>query len=392
MPETDSMRLGRGDSRALGVVAVGIGFPSEFVDREPSGTDSPAVADAIAWLRDSRPQAQNHWPALALALVAQIELLAELEGVGVFPDIFASNPPETAAREGGRAVNTLNFTTLQEPGSVKLRPIYNRTLDVIRHTMLREHPSNAPHATQSWPDYRPLISKLGAMLPSERRSFAEQVWQIGVLDQPAREIASVTSRTVRPFERVLREMPTSVENIRGGAILQALAYGYLRADSPNLILESYNVNTGSSRAGMLGDVSGFRGGEPELAAEVKDMHLTVENILHQLGDFFEDIQRAPNVTAVVICRDITDEARGIAEAYFDEVSESSNSGREASAPGVTILSLSDLVRRVVVWDVPKQEEALRGVEYYLARIQKSASAVAYVRNWIAALGAEAASG
>ncbi|MEN0022221.1 MAG: hypothetical protein AAGC61_02990 [Microbacterium sp.] len=360
-----------------------MGFSEEFVDRTPSQDQGQLLNDALTWLTEARPSAQNYWPALALSLVAQIDSLATSEGVDHFDDVFESNPPEGTSSSARRPVYTLNFTGNRSPGtSIKLRPLYNDVLHVIQHVMLRSHPSNPGHATQSWPAYRPLIKLIGQMSPGDRRAFAERVWDIGVLAAPEREISTVTERATRPFELVLREMPTSVPRVRGGAILQGIAYGYLRADSPNLILESHNVNTGSSRAGMLGDVDGFRGNEPELAAEVKDIHLTPANVFQQLRDFFEDIENASNVTAIVFCRDITDEARRMISEYFQENTDADGERITEARPGVTVLDVRELVRRVSVWDVPKQQEALRGVEYYLGRIQKDDRAVAFLRDWL----------
>ena len=351
----------RGGRAPLTDVADELGFPATFAAR--SVTKTPAVESALTWLIEQRPRSQNSWPALLLALIAQVEELLALEGKASDADVFTSYPPEESV-DGGRVVNTLNFTR-SAGESVRLRAYYNRALSVIRNRMLRQHPSNPGHATQSWRGYRTLIATIGALSPEERRAVAEGVWKVGVLDMPERQIATVKERAVRPFEHVVGHMPTQVAGIRGGALLQGLAFGYLRADSPNLILESHSVNTGSSRAGMLGDVDGFRGQEPELAAEVKDVDLTVDNTENLISDFFEDIVDAPNATAVVVCRSITDVARTLIESR-----------------GVTVLSRMDLVRIVGVWDMPKQQEALRGVEYYLGRIQKSDAAVAYLRSWL----------
>lgn len=319
---------------------------------------------AVLWLQDRRPRNQNHWPALVLALIAQAEKLLDEVGKNMLCDVFSEYPPEENFSDG-RTVNTLNFTREGGP-SVKLRPLYNKALGVIRNKMLRNHPSNAPHATQSWRAYRDLITLLYQMNPGQRRSFASYVWSEGVLPLPQIAMAEVRDRVVRPFEYVLNNMPTSVPRlVRGGALLQALAYGYLLADSPNLILESHNVNTGSSAAAMLGDVDGFRGSEPELAAEVKDLDLNESNVDVQLNDFLEDIAEAPNATAVVICRSISDTAR-----------------EQIEARNVTVLTVKDLARTVAVWDLPKQQDALRGVDYFLGRIQKSTPAVGYFRNWL----------
>lgn len=44
----------------------------------------------------------------------------------------------------------------------------------------------------------------------------------------------------------------------------------------------------------------------------------------------------------------------------------------------------DLSIRSATWDIPNQEEALRGLEYYLARIQRSTSLVRHVHTFLAA--------
>lgn len=357
----------RGGKQPLDTFVTDLCLPSGFALRswEPDSTSDSADEglSAIEWLKVHRPRKQNFWPALVLALVAQAEELLAAEKVDSLADVFASNPEDKSTP--GNPVNTLNFTRSDGAATVKLRPIYNKVVSVIRYTMLREHPEAPGHATQSWPAYRDFIRMVYAMSPGERSLLAVWVWECVVIPLPEMRIAQVRDRVVRPFEKVLRDMPTSVPRVRGGAILQGLTYGYLRADSPNLILESHKVNTGSSRAGMLGDVDGFRGSEPELAAEVKDLALDIASVEDQLGGFLEDIAAAPNATAVVVCRSITDDARELVEKR-----------------NVTVLTIEELSRTVSVWDLPKQQEALRGVDYYLGRIQKDSRAVEFVRNWL----------
>ncbi len=314
------------------------------------------------------PPRQNYWPALILALVAQAEALLEAEGKESLPDVFSSNPPEKSS--GERVVNTLNFTRPSGGDPIRLRTLYNAALHVIRYHMLREHPSNAAHATQSWRDYRDLIVLIYSMTPAERKAFAEFVWRKGVLDRDELVMARKREREVRPFESVLRNMPTTgIKGLPGGAMLQGITYGYFRADSPNLILETHSVNTGSSRAGRLGDVDGYRGGEIELAAEVKDMEIDVGSIV---ADFIEDIALAPNATAVVVCQRITEAARA-----------------EVEARNITVLTMPDMTRTVSVWDLPKQQEGLRGIDYYLGRIQRSNLGQKFFRDWLHKHGLDA---
>lgn len=92
----------------------------------------------------------------------------------------------------------------------------------------------------------------------------------------------------------------------------------------------------------------------ELAVEVKDHSIDAQSVESVLGDFLEDLVIAPNATAVVVASHVTNEAR--------ERLEESN---------VIALSRADLRERVITWDLPKQQEALRGAAYYLSRIQKS---------------------
>lgn len=356
----------RGGLQPLGNFTTGLRLPDGF-DKRPDATGSANVQAAIAWMAEKRPPKQNHWPALVLALIAQSEALLQAEHLDNLTDVFAAHPVEVSS--DGRVVNTLNFTRAGEQ-SIQLRPIYNAVLSVIRNDMLRQHPKNEAHATQSWPAYRELATRISAMTPSERKTFAEHIWQTGVLESEELVIATKRDRVVRPFEFVLIHMPTTgINRLPGGAMLQGITYGYFRADSPNLILETHSVNTGSSRAGKLGDVDGYRGGEVELAAEVKDLDITD---VKAVADFIEDIADAPNATAVVVCQSITDEARA-----------------EIESRNITVLTVDGLTKTVSVWDLPKQQEGLRGVDYYLGRIQRSAAGQRFFRDWLHEHGLDA---
>lgn len=352
----------RGGNQALNTFVTELGFDREFETRVPQSGET--LSEAIDWITNSRPKRQNYWPALSLAFISQAEKLLATESRVSVDFVFKEFEIETST--AANTVNTLNFIVGQgEP--IRLRNLYNAAAKVVKDQMLRDHPGAAPHATQSWQAYRPYISLIYRMTPGERRALANHIWTQAILPLPEHEVARVRDRVVRPFEHVLANMPTAQPRVRGGALLQALAFGYLHADSPNLILESHSVNTGSSRVKMLGDVDGFRGAEPELAAEVKDLALDEHNAESSLGDFLEDIATAPNATAVVVCRTITDEGRVLIEKR-----------------NVTVLTVAELIRTVGVWDLPKQQEALRGVDYYLGRIQKSQAALEFFRGWLIA--------
>ncbi|MGH9124702.1 MAG: hypothetical protein ACRDZ8_08240, partial [Acidimicrobiales bacterium] len=248
-----------------------LGLPESFFDR--TGHIGPTYEAALAWLTNERPRRQNHWPALTLALVAQAEEGLSKLGHQALADIFTEVPIEEND-PSGQPVNTLNFVLDSAAGGefARLRGKYNLALSLILTRMRRNgHPSNPGHATQSWPAYRHLIELIWFMSPYERRALVEWVWQNGVLPLDETQIVAAVDRPIRPFEQVLADMPTASN--RPGSVWQGLSFGYLRADSPNLQLESSRAQTGSRRSGLLGDVDGFVGDRVALAAECKDMVL-----------------------------------------------------------------------------------------------------------------------
>lgn len=346
-------QAGRGGNQPIAVFATQLGLPDGFPERTGGDAD-PNLQNAIEWMKNLRPARQNFWPALVLAIIVQAEQALALAGMESNEDPFASFPIETHSTNG-RVVNTLNFQVNGK--KVPLRPAYNKATQVIRVDMRRDHPSAPAHATQAWPDYRDLIVSVYAMSPAARTKFAEYTWKTGVLTAPERLWAAQAQRVVRPFEKVLADFDTK-NATPGGALFQGLVFGYFRADSPNLTLESHQVNTSSSRVDMPGDVAGFRGGEVELAVEVKDYGITGATVENVLVDFLEDLVDTPNTTAVVVADSVDQDARIRLEKS-----------------NIIALSRSDLRDRVSTWDLPKQQEALRGALYYLSRIQKKTALV-----------------
>ena len=355
----------RGGNQPLSAFLSALALPGDFTERH-GGDEDVELRDALDWIRHRRPVKQNHWPALTLAFVAQAEEVLAGAGCTRTNDVFADFELETG--NSNKPVNTMNI--IVGGSSHTLRPKYNRALDVIRVEMRRDHPSNAAHATQSWRAYEDLVRMIYRMSPAGRLRFAEFVWQTGVLEAAERRFATQAERIVRPFELVLQEFQTQGAK-PGGALFQGLVYGYFRADSPNLTLESHSVNTGSGRADLIGDVAGFRGNEVELTVEVKDYAITAKNVDSVLTDFLEDLVNAPNATAVVAAAEVQDGAR-----------------EQLAQVNVIALSREDLRQRVVTWDLPKQQEAIRGALYYLARIQKKTKLVDRLAGFLIERGIE----
>ena len=338
-------------------------LPPGFFDRVSN--EGPGYVEAIQWLTEDRPKRQNHWPALTLALISQAEAgLSLLPGrPDALDDVFSHSGIAVEQTVAGRVVNTLNFL-IEGAEPVTLRGRYNAAMDVIRNRMRRwGHPSNPGHATQSWRAYRVLIGTLWAMDPHERLGVVLWVWENGVLSlEETKHVADVASAD-RPFERVLAEMPTD-SGSHGGALWQAICFGYLRADSPNLTLESIKAQTGSRHAGLVGDIDGYSGENLLMAVECKDRALDGKNWEPELGDFMMAVAGTPGVTSVVMASDATTEAR---EALTEA--------------GLTLLTRQQMAASVAVWDETKQDAALRGALFYLRRIQKSEALLSKMRTW-----------
>lgn len=348
----------RGGNQPLSTFNSELRLPTDFTQRPL--THGVEFENAIRFLEYERPSGQNFWPALTLGFISQAEALLGDRGISRLDDVFEKYPP--AASSQFKVVNTLTFVA-----GVKrfgIRGPYNDARNVIAVEMRRVHPTAAAHATQAWHSYQTFIDAVFRAQPGERHAIAEWIWQVGVVQADERRLTTAVSRVIRPFEQVLADMPT--QGYRpGGALFQALVFGYFLADSPNLTLESHSVNTGGSHAAMVGDVAGFRGGELELAVEVKDTDLDDRNVDLILSDFLEDLVGVPNATAVVVAHHITDTAR-------DSLALSNVIG----------LSRDELRQRVITWDLPKQQEALRGAGYYLARVQKNTRLLAVLRDFL----------
>ena len=356
-------RFGRGGQQPFSSFADRLMFPSGFSDRR-GGENDESLAVAKCWLAKGRPPKQNFWPALTIALLSQAEAALDKAGEKRVDEVF-----EVFEYDRGtdiKPVNTLNFLINGE--KISLRPRYTKAATAIRIDMRRDHPSSAPHATQAWNAYRPLIELIYAMSPAARTRFAEHVWDEGVNAASEKRWAERAERVVRPFEHVLSNFDTR-NALPGGALFQSLVFGYFSADSPNLTLESHPVNTGSSRADMPGDVAGFRGGEVELAVEVKDMDISINDVEVILVDFLQDLTDAPNVTAVVVANQV----------------DAASSARLGES-NVVALSREELRTRVVTWDLPKQQEAIRGALYFLRRIQKKQELVDRLTSYLVAEG------
>ena len=94
-----------------------------------------------------------------------------------------------------------------------------------------------------------------------------------------------------------------------GLTLQAIAYGYAKADRPFLSISVDKVRSGSSRQRRFGDVDGYDGIDLGLSIEVKDKNIKAENVQKELGTFMKKV-KANRIRGLALVAAIEDDLRG----------------------------------------------------------------------------------
>jgi len=343
----------RGGNQPISAFQSALQLPPGFTTRIETKSDplKHYADEAIAWMTNSRPRGQSFWPALGLAFVAQVEHALGLLHVD-HDDALLDGPRVRRTRPNGTPVRQLEFDLGESLGLVPSRSYYNAADRVIRLELRRQHPSSPGHATSGWVAYTEFVRLLGACSPSGRTRVAQWIWQQGVLPLPEVVQSGARTRQPRVFLEVVRTFDTK-SGQTGGALFQAIVYAYLVAESPSLSFQSHKVNVGSSRAGAIGDVDGYLGEDIVLAAEAKDKDLKSDDE-DDLEAFIEDISQFPDADAVVFARS------------FDITIRS-----HLNAVDVRMVSREEMIAAVRLWDVPKQEVAIRAMKYFLAHIQKN---------------------
>lgn len=320
-----------------------LGFPRGFTSLEPD--DSAAVRSVIL-LRRQHPS-RTFLTGVILAFVAMAEDLAAATGSEGNTDALSLFPPQTI--RNNKTVNTL---TIEGPnGAISLRPYYMKVENVARHWLMRtEYPNAAPHATGQWAQHKQEYELICAMTRRERLAVALAMWG-ELLDLREFEKPSSESRSIRPFELIIRLFP-SAHGEPGGAVMQAFAYAYYRADSPGLTLITAKVGSGSSRRpNSVADVDGWDGARLQLSVEVKDLDITDEN-LDQFDQFIFNLKRWPDATAVALAR-----------------SFSSGAISFLSDHRILVFDRERMAQNVSYWDLNKQRAATRAVDHYFDVIQ-----------------------
>ena len=266
----------------------------------------------------------------------------------------------------GREANTL---TLQYGGrTFGIRKIEEQVLRLFNELKRPSYPAAYVYNTGMWnkpENERPLV--IAFRLSSQGRlHLCRSLIEFGLQNLPQNNFFTRPVERVRLFEQIVREYPrVASKKENGGAVFQAIAFGYVTAQYAHLDVIADKARTGSARQKRFGDVDGYMGLDLELSVEVKDMEINAANTAKQLGSFLETMEQLQTV-AVAFVSAATDEARTNIE------------GR-----GVHVLTQADLLREVARWDWHKQNRAVLGLLHQLAHVEQSPHAVQRLLSFIA---------
>lgn len=331
---------------------VKLGLPAGFGLR--AREEQSGKVDEVLRLKADQSR-RKYLLGLFWAYIGVAEKLLSQESLDYVSDVLVHYPSRETLGNGRKA-NTL--TIGEGDQLISLRTYYNAVEHVIRHDLNRpDYPNSAPHATQAWSQHQREFELIAAMNPQERALLASHLWE-QTLAIPESISDSNGVRELRPFEFILEGFASVQPGEPGGAVLQGLAYAYYRADSPSVTLRVFKVGSGSSRVGAAGDVDGWTGGSLALSVEVKDLHISVDD-LSQFDQFRKQLLRWPNATAVVLARSLDDKA----ETWLAE-------------RNILSLDRPRMASNVSYWDLPKQRMAVREFLYFLNVIQNNAKLIA----------------
>lgn len=344
---------------------IAIGFPADFAGREP---DATGLVDQVMARYDAvyaGPPQRTFATGLLLALVAQAEVYLAAEGQtrrSISLDDIRSDVDSQ-----GRAAKQLILRTAAGE-LIGLRPLYTRLHNLVAGDMMRlGFPSAPGHATGAWTLFSHAIEDLLAATPEQRAAIAVRLWEI-LAELDRQRLDTGRPAAPRPFTLLLDTFEPRQAGEREGAQLQGMVYAYYRADAPNIDLDAGRSRAGSARTGRIGDLDGYSGDELVLTIEVKDIAITKSSV-RNFEDWWKKLLAYPNATKVGVARSFSDEAR-----------------TELEARGVAILDEEIMARTVALWDLGKQQLALRGFWFYLNRIERDPKIKARFDEWLESQG------
>jgi hypothetical protein len=256
---------------------------------------------------------------------------------------------------GSRQANTL---TLKFGGMQQgIRKIEESVAEFFHRLKRTDYPSAYVYNTGQWQKYKDLLVDCFRLSEAGRLALCKRLVHFGLTNMA---VADFYGRSVpRParLPEIIRSYPRAARGENGGLTLQALAYGFCKADRPHLSIVTDKVRRGSKRQRQIGDIDCYSGIDLELSVEVKDFEITPENLEAELGDFMQSVA-SNRIKGLVFAASAADGAR-----------------RELSGRRLYLITLDDLSGLTAVWDWPKQNAAVLGMLHFLSHVEQNPDAV-----------------
>jgi hypothetical protein len=268
---------------------------------------------------------------------------------------------------GKKKSNTL--TLVYQDKGFGIRKVEELFFALIHGMNRTSYPSAYVYNTGQWRKFEDILLGCFRLSESGRWQLCNDLIDYCLHALPEDRLFGRKTPRVYLFPRIINEYKRSAKGENAGLTLQAIVYGYVKADRPHLSLSVDKVRGGSSRQRRFGDVDGYYGIDLELSLEVKDREISQENLQKELGTFAKKV-KYNRIAGLAIVKDLDDALRkGLSES------------------GVTVLTLLQLYEDVLLWDWRKQDDAVHGMLHYLSHVEQNVFAVQRLLSFIKSLDA-----
>lgn len=264
---------------------------------------------------------------------------------------------------GGKTANTLTLT--YKGASEGIRKHEENVVELFHALDRTGYPSAYVYNTGQWKKFMDQLVDCFRLSSNGRHYACKFLFHYG-LEQIERNVfIGAMMQRPRVFNQLLRSYQRSSPEENGGLVLQAIAYGFTKADKPHLSIVTDKVRTGSSRQKRFGDIDCYFGLGLNQSIEVKDMAIHEVNFEHQCGSFLVNVL-AMRTHGLIVAAEFSEEMRSA----------------HRHSTSLTMLSVEDIDEIVSSWDYEKQNSALHGTLHYLAHVEANPTAVLRILKFI----------
>lgn len=322
--------------------------------------DEAAVIDSILSYVDSRFARMKYILGLALDFtilaqrLSQVDEDAKEKRMDLGEDQLFERYELVTTRAGVKANTlTLKFGDAQEG----IRRIEESVVDLFHQLKRPNYPSAYVYNTGQWQKYKDLLVYCFQLSEPARLELCKKLIRFGLSRLSVADFYGRAIPRVFLFHEIIESYEREGEGENAGLTLQALASGFFEADRPHLSIVTDKVRRGSKRQKMIGDIDCYSGIDLELSIEVKDLEITKDNLISELGEFIQNIadSKAPGLAFVV--------------------SMDKETSAQLEKQGIRVMTEQELLSIVRLWDWPKQNNAVLGMLHYLSHIEQNPDAV-----------------